>query len=431
MALPYRWQWRVEKWKNAMRGFFGGEQQPRPKICPACGALVGISAKRCHECGASLRFSLAALSKKFSGLFGEQETPVTSALLVANFLMFGVTWILTAQAGEAGGMRTLWGMGGAASYQLGMSIPFPYLLQEHQWWRLVTAMFLHGGLIHIGFNMMNLMQLGPALEELYGSARYLFLYVVTGALGFVASALTGHFSVGASGALLGLIGAMLAVTTKRGGSFMRELRSRLITSVVILFAIGYMRLLSIDNAAHMGGFAVGFVLGKIYDDRQLMNSREKQKAYALGWFAGIILLASFVLMILHFHDPLPGQSSDSDEGARKSAVLYSSQEASLMDPHSIVVVSLHTPKEKVWGELLAINPSGITLRGIDLNSFDHFIRQINQPDGERMGLPTIFFPMNRVERISLDEPSGSIPSMNELFARKVGRSLSDYLAQFA
>src|SRR2546422_730982 len=99
-----------------------------------------------------------------------------------------------------------------------------------------------------------------------------------------------------------------------------------------------------------------------------------------------------------------------------------------MDPHSIVVVSLHTPKEKVWGELLAINPSGITLRGIDLNSFDHFIRQINEPDGERIGLPTIFFPMNRVERISLDEPSGSIPSMNELFARKVGRSLSDKLS---
>jgi len=103
----------------------------------------------------------------------------------------------------------------------------------------------------------------------------------------------------------------------------------------------------------------------------------------------------------------------------------------VMDPHSIVVVSLHTPREKVWGELLAINPSGVTIRGVDLNSFDHFVRQINQPDGERMGLPTIFFPMNRVERISLDEPSGSIPSMNELFARKVGRSLSDYLAQFA
>jgi len=102
-----------------------------------------------------------------------------------------------------------------------------------------------------------------------------------------------------------------------------------------------------------------------------------------------------------------------------------------MDPHSIVVVSLHTPKEKVWGELLAIHPAGITMRGIDLNSFDHFIRQINEPEGERIGLPTVFFPMNRVERISLDEPSGSIPSMAELFSRKVGRSLADYLAEFA
>jgi hypothetical protein len=102
-----------------------------------------------------------------------------------------------------------------------------------------------------------------------------------------------------------------------------------------------------------------------------------------------------------------------------------------MDPHSIVVVSLHTPKEKVWGELLAIHPAGITMRGIDLNSFDHFIRQINEPEGERIGLPTVFFPMNRVERIALDEPSGSIPSMAELFSRKIGRSLADYLAEFA
>jgi hypothetical protein len=102
-----------------------------------------------------------------------------------------------------------------------------------------------------------------------------------------------------------------------------------------------------------------------------------------------------------------------------------------MDIHSIVVVSLHSPKEKIWGELLVINTAGITVRGIDLNSFDHFVRQINGPDGERMGFPTVFFPMNRVERISLDEPSGSIPSMAELFSRKVGQSLSDYLAQFA
>jgi hypothetical protein len=102
-----------------------------------------------------------------------------------------------------------------------------------------------------------------------------------------------------------------------------------------------------------------------------------------------------------------------------------------MDPHSIVVISLHTPKEKVWGELLSISPAGVTMRGVDLNSFDHFVKQINEPESERIGLPTVFFPMTRVERVALDEPSGSIPSMAEIFARKVGRSLAEYLAQFA
>ena len=307
MALPYRWQWRVDRWKNAARGLFGGgEQQPRPKICPACGALVGISATRCHECGANLRFSLVALSKKFSGVFGEYESPVTSVLLIANILVFGVSLVLTMQAGEAGGLHILTGMSGEASYRLGASLPYAIFIQ-HQWWRLVTAMFLHGGLLHIGLNMMSLMQIGPALEELYGSARYFFLYVFTGAFGFLVSALTGHFSLGASGALLGLVGAMLAVTSKRGGSFMRDLRSRLITSVVILFAVGFMGSFRIDNAAHLGGLAAGFVIGKIFVDREPMNARERQTASILGWLAGAAILASFVLMILHFSDLLPGQ----------------------------------------------------------------------------------------------------------------------------
>ncbi len=101
-----------------------------------------------------------------------------------------------------------------------------------------------------------------------------------------------------------------------------------------------------------------------------------------------------------------------------------------MNPKSIVIISLHSPKEKVWGSLIEINPSGVTIRGIDLNSFDHFVRQINEPDGERVGLPTVFFPMTRVERISLDEPSGSIPSMADVFQRKLGRTLHEYLALF-
>jgi hypothetical protein len=102
-----------------------------------------------------------------------------------------------------------------------------------------------------------------------------------------------------------------------------------------------------------------------------------------------------------------------------------------MEPHSIVVVSLHTPKERVWGELLAISSAGVTVRGIDLGSFDDFVSQVLHPEGDRIGLPTLFFPMLRIERIALDEPHGSIPSMAGMFEKKVGRSLMNYLAQFA
>ena len=102
-----------------------------------------------------------------------------------------------------------------------------------------------------------------------------------------------------------------------------------------------------------------------------------------------------------------------------------------MEPHSIVVISLQSPKEKLWGELVDMNNSGVTLRGIDLSAFDDFVSQVLHPDGDRMGLPTLFFPMLRVERIALDEARGSIPSLAEVFEKKVGRSLPEYLAQFA
>jgi len=102
-----------------------------------------------------------------------------------------------------------------------------------------------------------------------------------------------------------------------------------------------------------------------------------------------------------------------------------------MQPHSVVVLSLHTPKERLWGELVEISNAGVTLRGIDLGSFDDFVLQVLHPEGDRIGLPTLFFPMLRIERIALDEARGSIPSMAEMFERKVGRSLLDYLAQFA
>jgi hypothetical protein len=102
-----------------------------------------------------------------------------------------------------------------------------------------------------------------------------------------------------------------------------------------------------------------------------------------------------------------------------------------MEAHSIVIISLHSPKEKIWGELVQISTAGVTLRGIDLDSFEDFIRQVRDPESEDIGLPTVFFPMSRVERIALDEPRGSIPSLAQMFEQRVGRALLDYLARFA
>jgi hypothetical protein len=102
-----------------------------------------------------------------------------------------------------------------------------------------------------------------------------------------------------------------------------------------------------------------------------------------------------------------------------------------MELHSIVIVSLHTPKEKVWGEILQISTAGITVRGIDLQSFEDFVRQVRDPETEDIGLPTFFFPMQRVERVALDEPRGSIPSLAQMFEQRVGKSLTEYLARFA
>lgn len=304
MALPYQWQMRKERLQRMFGGMFRRGEK-RPQLCPACGALVGINATRCHQCGTNLRFGLAAWSKGLSEFFGG-HAPVTTAILIANVVMFAATLIGTMKAGEGSGFSMLWSVDGATSYRLGASFG-PAIFSGHEWYRLVTAMFLHGGLLHIGFNMMVLLDLGPVVEEIYGSARYLFLYIMMGAVSFVFSALAGHFSLGASGAILGLVGLLLAVTTRRGGMQMKEMRSRLISWVVTIFAIGFLfRGLQTDNWAHFGGLAAGFLLGKIFDDRQPLVGPERTRAYALGWLAGLITIACFAFMFLHYNDPIPG-----------------------------------------------------------------------------------------------------------------------------
>lgn len=91
-----------------------------------------------------------------------------------------------------------------------------------------------------------------------------------------------------------------------------------------------------------------------------------------------------------------------------------------------VVVNLHSPREKIWGVLLQLTAAGLYLRGIDLNTFEDWIRMIVR--GERnIALTTAFFPMWRVERVSLDEPVDDIPSLADRFYGRVGLTIDEYL----
>jgi hypothetical protein len=95
-------------------------------------------------------------------------------------------------------------------------------------------------------------------------------------------------------------------------------------------------------------------------------------------------------------------------------------------PGSPVLLSLHSPKEKLWGLLQEISGAGIFMVGIDINTFDDWIRMIVR--GERnIGLSTVFFPMWRVERVSLDQSVDDIPSMADTFYDRVGMTLEEYL----
>lgn len=141
-----------------------------------------------------------------------------------------------------------------------------------QWWRMITSMFVHAGLVHIGFNMYALLMAGRLVERLYGHLGYALLYLLAGLAGSAASALLPSRlpSVGASGAVFGVFGALLAFLLRRRALLPREvllpLRRSVLTVIVINVAFGF-AVPGIDNAAHLGGLAGGFLAGLLVAPR--------------------------------------------------------------------------------------------------------------------------------------------------------------------
>lgn len=301
MPLPVRWRYKIDRWRSQITGLFHSEPKPqRPRLCPACGTLVGATANKCHQCGASMTFSFAAASKSLSRWM-PQTSPVTYAMLAICCVMYGLAFVITMKLsgmqGVGGGIWNLGGVAGQVNDRLGASLPLA--LNVTQPWRFVTAIFLHASLIHIGFNMWVLMDIGPMVEELYGSARYLFLYVATGVVGYLLSSFVGHFSVGASGSLLGLIGVLLAATTGRKSMAAQNLRGVLIRWLIYIAILGFL-FSGTDNYAHFGGVVSGYLLGRFMPDRTPADLSERRRADLLGWATGIVVAVSFVFMVVKY-----------------------------------------------------------------------------------------------------------------------------------
>jgi rhomboid protease GluP len=131
------------------------------------------------------------------------------------------------------------------------------------WWTLVTAIYLHGSVLHILFNVLWIRQLGPAVEELYGPARFFTIFTVSGVVGFVVSNFLGiPLTVGASGSIFGLLGAMVAFGRRRGGAFGAMVLRQYGQWALLLFVLGFF-MSGVNNLAHAGGFLGGLAAGLV------------------------------------------------------------------------------------------------------------------------------------------------------------------------
>lgn len=190
-------------------------------------------------------------------------TPVTLLLLIAILIGYGLEAKMLASGAPEDEVLI----------RLGANHP-GLVLQEGEWWRLVTSMFLHGGLAHLFLNGWALYQLGSLFESWLGSTRLVVTWFVSGIAGSLASILfTQSLSVGASGAIFGVLGALIAFLLRRRDALnagAKGLLGQLVlwAGINVVFGFSVPR---IDNAAHLGGFAAGFLLGLILRPRRRLR----------------------------------------------------------------------------------------------------------------------------------------------------------------
>ena len=243
-------------------------------MCPNCRAFVTTSDRVCPYC--EMKLGPRAIERRAPGevLGGliPQARFTTVMILLINTGLFLADY-LNPQAGLT---------------RFGASLPAPYM--QGQWWRLITAGFLHGGVFHILMNSWVLFDLGAEVEQLYGTSRLIVFYFVSTITGFWTSSHLGlHSSVGSSAGIFGLIGAMLAfgVSDRSAlGSMVKSLYMRwVIYGLVLSFLPG------VDFWAHIGGLAGGFIAGWL---ASTPRARLMWKEPLLRALAGISIAVTFL-----------------------------------------------------------------------------------------------------------------------------------------
>jgi rhomboid protease GluP len=271
-------------------------------LCPNCRKLISADEPACPYCGL-LRPGLHNTAGSLRKIFLGSDPAIT--IIYINIVFFVLALLLQPRAIFTGG--SLFGFlapSGQSLFLLGASGSLP-VIEYSRFWTLISASFLHGGILHIIFNMMALYQLGPFVAREFGFHRFISLYLVTGMAGFAVSVFAGvAFTIGASASICGLIGAIIYYGKSRGGHYGEAIYKQAMGWVIGLIIFGII-FSGINNWAHGGGLLSGILLAWImgYNDLRQENAASKLLAYVLILATAVILIWSAVYSLLYTYAP--------------------------------------------------------------------------------------------------------------------------------
>lgn len=231
-------------------------------LCPSCGKLVGVNDEVCLNCGRK-RPGMWGLTSWVRGL--GKDMGFVQAVIFGNAFLYLAMLAVDPSGIRMGSLFSIGAPSPAALVRFGAAGAIPVFGLD-RWWTLLSAGWLHGGLLHIGFNLYWIRFLAPETAELYGPSRMVIVYSISSVTGFLASSLMGvPLTVGASAPILGLLGALVYYGRRTGSSVVgRTAWSYALFMIIFGFLMGGRT----DNWAHLGGFAGGFLAGLLLDPRK-------------------------------------------------------------------------------------------------------------------------------------------------------------------